>query len=107
MKDGAAGAVTALKPSRSLTNPDGLRRYGEGKFLMAEGGGTVDLVTVAGDEARIETLKDGLAGPVSVTQVGDTAWAAEGQLKYLFDPALKGNKPNLPFRLVAVPLTSR
>ena len=107
VKDGAAGAVTALKPSRPLTNPDGLRRYGEGTFLMAEGGGTLDLVTIAGDEARIETLKDGIAGPVSVTQVGDTAWVAEGQLDFLFDPALKDKKPKLPFRLVAVPLTSR
>ena len=64
-------------------------------------------MTVAGDEARIETLKDGLAGPVSVSQVGDTAWVAEGQLTYLFDPALKGKKPNLPFRIVAVPLPAR
>ena len=107
VKDGAAGAVTALKPSRPLTNPDGLRRYGEGTFLMAEGGGTLDLVTITGDEARMETLKDGIAGPVSVTQVGDTAWVAEGQLDFLFDPALKDKKPKLPFRLVAVPLTSR
>ena len=107
VKDAAAGTVTALKPSRPLTNPDGLRRDGEGTFLMAEGGGTVDLVTVAGDEAKVETLKDGLAGPVSVTQVGDTAWVAEGQLKYLFDPTLKGKKPSLPFRLVAVPLPPR
>ena len=107
VKDGAAGTVAALKPSRPLTNPDGLRRDGEGTFLMAEGGGTLDRVTVAGDEARVETLKDGLAGPVSVTQVGDTAWVAEGQLKYLFDPTLKDKKPSLPFRLVAVPLTSR
>jgi hypothetical protein len=30
---------------------------------MAEGGGTLDRVTIAGDEARIETLKDGIAGP--------------------------------------------
>jgi hypothetical protein len=107
VQDGAAGVVTALKPSRPLTLPDGLRRYGEGTFLMAEGGGMLDLVTVVGDEARIETLKDGLAGPVSVTQVGNTAWVAEGQLAYLFDPALKDKKPNLPFRLVAVPLPTR
>ena len=107
VRDGAAGAVTALKPSRPLTLPDGLRRYGADTFLMAEGGGTLDLLTVAGDEARVETLAGGLAGPVSVTRVGDTAWVAEGQLKYLFDPALKDKKPSLPFRLVAVPVPSR
>ena len=42
-----------------------------------------------------------------MTQVGDTAWVAEGQLDFLFDPALKDKKPKLLFRLVAVPLTSR
>ena len=46
-------------------------------------------------------------GPVSVTRVGDTAWVAEGQLGLLFDPALKDRKPNLPFRIVAVPLAFR
>ena len=106
VRDGAAGPVTALKPSRPLTLPDGLRRYGADTFLMAEGGGTLDLVTVAGDEARVETLAGGLAGPVSVTRVGDAAWVAEGQLKYVFDPKLRGEKPSLPFRLRAVPLAA-
>ncbi len=107
VKDGAAGRVTPLMPSRPLSFPDGIRAHGDGAFLMAEGGGTLDLVTVQGDTAKIETLKDGLIGPVSVTQVGDTAWVAEGQLGHLFDPALKDKKPNLPFRVVAVPLTTR
>ena len=106
-KDGAAGEITELKPSRPLILPDGMRPYGAGRFLMVEGGGTLDLVTVEGDAARIETLKDGLAGPVGVTQVGDTAWVAEGQLAHLFDPALKEQKPSLPFRIVAVPLAPR
>ena len=106
-KDGAAGEITELKPSRPLVLPDGMRPYGAGRFLLAEGGGTLDLVTVEGDTARIETLKDGLAGPVGVTQVGDTAWVAEGQLVLLFDQALKDQKPSLPFRIVAVPLAPR
>ena len=101
------GEITELKPSRPLILPDGMRPYGAGRFLMVEGGGTLDLVTVEGDVARIETLKDGLAGPVGVTQVGDTAWVAEGQLGHLFDPTLKDQKPSLPFRIVAVPLAPR
>ena len=44
--------------------------------------------------------------PVSVTQVGDTAWVAEGQLGLLFDPAQKDKKPNLPFRVVPVSLAA-
>ena len=47
------------------------------------------------------------AGPVGVTQVGDTAWVAEGQLGHLFNPTLKDQKPSLPFRIIAVPLAPR
>jgi sugar lactone lactonase YvrE len=107
VKDGAAGTVTPLKTSRPLKFPDGMQAHGSGTFLLAEGGGTLDLVTIEGDTAKIETLRDGLIGPVGVTRVGDIAWVAEGQLAHLFDPTLKDKKPNLPFRLVAVPLTGR
>ena len=47
------------------------------------------------------------AGPVGVTQVGDTAWVAEGRLDHLFNPTLKDQKPSLPFRIIAVPLAPR
>lgn len=104
--DGAAGAVTPLVPSRALTMPDTLRLLDDGRLLLVEGGGSLDLVTVVGDKAQIETLADGFITPVSVTQVGDTAWVAEGQLGHLFDPALKDKQPKLPFRIVAVPLAA-
>ena len=104
MTDGQAGEVTALQTSRKLTLPDGLRRYGNDTFLMIEGGGSLDLVTVKGGTAEITTIKDGFGGPVSVTQVGGIAWVAEGQLGYLLDPELKKQQPKLPFRLYAVPL---
>ena len=104
--DGMAGAVTKLTPSRQLVLPDTLRLLEDGRLLLVEGGGTLDLVTLDGDTARIETLAQGFDTPVSVTRVGDTAWVAEGQLGLLFDPALKGKQPKLPFRIVAVPLGS-
>ena len=84
--DGRAGEVTTLQPSRKLTLPDSLRAYGSNTFLMIEGGGSLDLVTVKGETAEISTIKDGFGGPVSVTQVGSTAWVAEGQLGHLLDP---------------------
>jgi sugar lactone lactonase YvrE len=99
--DGAAGAVTELKPSQPLDHPDGMRMLGRNTFLMIEGAGRLDRVSIDGDTAKIEVLKDGLKVPVSVWQVGDTAWALEGQLDVLFDPAKKGTKPE-PFRAVAV-----
>lgn len=105
--DGSAGRITRLTASQPLTLPDTLRRHGKDQLLLIEGGGRLDRVTVAGDTAEIEVLRDGLDGPVSVTQVGDTAWVAEGQLDLLFDPALKDQRPKLPFRLVAVPLPAR
>lgn len=104
MTDGRAGEVTTLQTSRKLTLPDGLRRYGKDTFLMIEGGGSLDLVTVKGGTAEITTIKDGFGGPVSVTQVGSTAWVAEGQLGHLLDPELKKQPPKLPFHLYAVPL---
>lgn len=99
--DGDAGTVSELKPSRPLNHPDGMRMLGHNSFLMIEGAGSLDRVTVSGDSAKIEVLKNGMKVPVSVWQVGDTAWALEGQLDLLFDPAKKGAKPD-PFRAIAV-----
>jgi hypothetical protein len=61
--------------------------------------GKLDKVTVKGDAAEIETIKDGFAEPVSVTQVGNTAWVAEGKLSYIIgdnkekDPGAFALKP--------------
>lgn len=98
--DGAAGPVTRLKTPRPLKNPDGLRSIGGMTFVMAEGGGTLDRITVKGDEIAIEELASGLAGPTAVALVGDVLWAPEGQLSHLFDA--KSGPPALPFRLVGV-----
>lgn len=103
LKDGAPGSVTKLETSRPLKNPDALRQMSGDVFLMAEGGGTLDRVTVNGDKVKVETLKDGLNGPTSLAKVGDTVWVGEGQLDHLFDP--KGNgPPKLPFEAVPVRL---
>jgi hypothetical protein len=82
VKDGKAGDVTELKPSQPLDHADAMRTFGD-SFLLIEGNGKLDKVTIKGDEATIETIKDGLAEPVSVTQVGDVAWIAEGKLSYI------------------------
>lgn len=102
MKAGAPGAITKLKTSRPLKNPDGLRPI-PGGFLMVEGGAdTLDRVTIVGDEAKIETVKE-FAGPTGLTVVGDTVWVAEGQLGYLSKPELK-DKPWPSFQLRSTPL---
>jgi sugar lactone lactonase YvrE len=102
--DGSAGEITELTPSRTLDHPDGMRPLGMNTFLMIEGGGRLDKVTVDGDKANVETLRDGFKVPVAVWQVGDVAYALEAQLDVLLDPAKKGTKPD-PFKAYAVPLT--
>jgi hypothetical protein len=82
VKDGKAGAVTPLKLSRAIDHADAMRSFGD-SLLLIEGNGKLDKVTIKGDEAQIETIKDGFTEPVSVTQVGDTAWVAEGKLSYI------------------------
>jgi hypothetical protein len=101
MKDGKAGDVSELKPSRGLDHADAIRAFGDG-FLMIEGAGRLDKVTVKGDEAQIETIKDGLTEPVSVTMVGTTGWIAEGKLSYVIGDN-KGKDPG-PFTLKPVSL---
>lgn len=104
VKDGAPGAVTKLATPRPLVLTDALRPIGPATFLLVEGAGRLDRITIQGDEAAVETLRDGLLGPTGVTPVGKTAWVSEGQLSFLFDPAKKGQSPVLPFRLSAVPM---
>jgi streptogramin lyase len=101
VKDGKAGQVTELKPSRALDHADAMRAHGDG-FLLIEGAGRLDKVTVKGDEAEIEIVKDGFAEPVSVTQIGDTGWVAEGKLSYLIGDNKK--KDPGPFALKPVTL---
>jgi sugar lactone lactonase YvrE len=103
-EDGSAGDVTEIKTSTPLDHPDGLRLLKDKTFLMIEGGGRLDRITFDGGAAKIEVLKDGMKLPVGVTQLGDVAWALEGQLDVLLDPAKKGSSP-APFRAIAVPLT--
>ena len=100
--DGSAGAITKLRTSRPLYHSDGLRAFAPNKLLMVEGEtkGFLDLITLSGDKAEIDTVKDGFEGPVSLWQVGGTVYVLNTPLKYMFDPKLKGKGP--PFTAFAV-----
>jgi hypothetical protein len=91
-----------LQVSQPLALTDALRPIAGNAFLLIEGVGKLDRLTVDSDDASVETIKDGFLGPTGVTLVGNTAWVSEGQLSYLF--AKKGQTPSLPFRLSAVVL---
>lgn len=102
--DGSAGPITELTLSQKVAGPDGFRFIGGNHFLLAEGNaGRVDLVTISGITADIKVLREGLQSPPAVTLVGNTVYALEGKITYLFSPALKGKDPG-PFKAYAVPL---
>lgn len=98
--DGKAGAVKELALSAPLSGPDGMRAYGSDGVLVTDGTGKIQHVTITGDAATVTTVKDGLEGPVSVTTVGNTAYALEGQLGIMF-----GNgQAEKPYRAVVFTL---
>ena len=103
--DGAKpGAITELTLSRPLARPDGMRHETGNQFILAESTGRLVRIVARDRDAIVTTLRDGLDGPAAVALIGRTAWVAEGQLRLLFDPALKGRLPTLPFRLRGIDL---
>lgn len=105
VKNGEAGKVTALAPSQPVAFADGIRPNGDGSFLMVEGSGKLDRITLEGDKAKVETLKDGFKGGLTgVTRVGDKAYVTEGQLALITDPSKKGTEPQRPFRVHVIDL---
>jgi sugar lactone lactonase YvrE len=103
--DGSAGKVTKLETSRPLYHSDGLRAFGPNKLIMVEGEtkGDLDLVTIDGDNAKIETIKDGFDGPVSLVQVGDQIYVLDAPLRYLLGPEAQAKKAPPPFKASTVP----
>jgi sugar lactone lactonase YvrE len=104
-RDGQAFAsLTTLTLSEPVSGPDGLRPVSGNRFLQAEGpGNRVTYVDVEGDTAIITPVRTGLDSSPGVTRVGNTGYATEGKIGYLFDPALRGQNPD-PFIIRAFPL---
>jgi len=96
--------LTLLKASEKMGGPDGLRHIGGNRFLQAEGtSGRATLVTIKGDDATIQVLRDGLNSSPGITLVGETVYVVEGKIQYLFNPDLRGKDPG-PFKAIAIPL---
>jgi sugar lactone lactonase YvrE len=101
---GKPAALTLLNASRKMEGPDGIRSIGGNRFLQAEGtGGRITLVTIEGDNARIDVLREGLDSSPGVTLVGNTVYAVEGKIQYLVNPQFRGQDPG-PFKAIAIPL---
>ena len=99
--DGAFKGLTKLTTSIPLNGPDGMRPYRGNQFLQVETGGSgrAELVTIDGDNARIDVIAEG-TGSAGIAHIGDTAYTAEGKIGYLFDPKLRDQDPG-PFTIVA------
>jgi len=101
---GKPAQFTLLRASEKMGGPDGLRHIGGNRFLQAEGtSGRATLVTINGDEASIQVLRDGLNSSPGITLIGDSVYVVEGKIQYLFNPDLRGKDPG-PFRAIAIPL---
>jgi hypothetical protein len=103
--DGSAGSITKLETSRKLYHSDGMRKFGPHSLIQVEGEtvGTLDLITVSGDSAKVETVQGGFDGPVSLVQVGDVAYVLDDPLRYMLNPEFN-KKPGPPIRAIAVKL---
>jgi sugar lactone lactonase YvrE len=94
--DGSAGPVSEVKTSQPITRPDGMRSLGPNTLLLIEGG-HLDRVTIDGNNAKIEVLKDGFTGITAVTQTGIIAWVLAGKM----NPNAEG-----PAKVYAVPIST-
>ena len=103
--DGSAGTITKLQTSRPLYHSDGLRSFGPNKLIQVEGEtkGNLDLITIDGDNAKIETVKNGFDGPVSLAQVGDQIYVLDVPLRYLLGQEAKDKKTPPAFKASTVP----
>jgi hypothetical protein len=66
---GKADGVTKLHGGSPLTRPDALRSLGERSFLLIEGSGTLDRVSITGDAFAVAPIRGGFREPTSVTRV--------------------------------------
>ena len=103
VQHGTAGAIVKLATPRALFHPDGMRTLNGNTFLMVEGSGKLDRISVQGDHVQLQTLSDSLLEPAAVARSGSTAWVAETQISVLFDDKHL-RVPRLPFRITGVPL---
>jgi hypothetical protein len=71
-------------------------------MVEGETKGNLDLITIDGDNTKIETIKGGFDGPVSLVQVGDQIYVLDVPLRYLLGQEAKDKKAPPPFTAFAV-----
>ena len=103
-KTGAFSGLTKVMPSRALEGPDGFRLIAGDSFLLAENkAGTIDRVTLKGDQAMVETLRGGLMSPTSAVVRKGVVYGVERKIEYVRSPEYKGKDPGT-FKVMAFAL---
>ncbi|HXE08003.1 MAG TPA: hypothetical protein VN612_08910 [Acidobacteriaceae bacterium] len=75
--EGKPGAPVDIWMDQPVSGPDGMRAA-RGKLFVAENGsGKIAAMTVHGDTAHVEVIKDGLKTPTGIEPAGDTLWFTE------------------------------
>jgi hypothetical protein len=101
--DGSGGpaGLGEIAVAPALAGPDGLEVLADGTLLVVEGFvDQLSAVTLDGDSGESIVLSNRLDGPTTAAIVGDSVWIVEGQVADL----IAGTQPDVPFRLVRVPL---
>jgi sugar lactone lactonase YvrE len=74
---GKAGQPVDIWMDQPIKGPDGMRAA-NGKLIVAENGsGKISVITIKGDKASVEVIKEGLKTPTGVEPAGDILWIAE------------------------------
>jgi sugar lactone lactonase YvrE len=101
---GRFAGLVKITSSRNLEGPDGFRRIAGDRFLLAENkGGTIDRVTIKGDQAEVQTLRDGLMSPTSAVARKGVVYAVERKVEYLRSDLYRGKDPGT-FKVLAFTL---
>src|SRR5580704_6802306 len=74
---GKAGQPVDIWMDQPIKGPDGMRAA-NGKLIVAENAsGKISVITVNGDKASVEVIKEGLKTPTGVEPAADVIWIAE------------------------------
>ena len=74
---GKAGVPIDIWMDQPIKSPDGMRAA-NGKLIVSENGsGKISVITVNGDKATVQVIKEGLKTPTAVEPAGKLIWIAE------------------------------
>jgi hypothetical protein len=74
---GKPGAPVDIWMDQPVAGPDGMRAANGKLFVAENGSGKIAAMTIHGDTAHVEVIKDGLKTPTGVEPAGDTLWFTE------------------------------